>query len=699
MLKLRFFNLVSASLLFSLQAFTAEEPSPQNPYPYGIKKTASAQKPPPKEPSKLYTDRFYDDGCSFWFRAKHREANGIGYDQGYTSLDGFFTFNTMGEWHPFFDVRAHIFNDGHPAGNLGFGLRYLPDNLPAVFGINGFYDIKSTSHSTFQQAGLGIEVMGTHWEMHANGYFPIFGSENLYAIGFDKFQGHKALFKASSEVSFKGFDLSVGRKLLQKNFFSLSSALGGYMFFADYDKQAKGGLVKFKSQITPFFSVETQASYDSYFKGILQIQAAFNIPFGKQIRTKTKGMTSKQSIFLARRLAQEVDRFEMIVSDKHGIYVTGEDPRSETPLNIVFVDNTKASGDGSFEAPYDTLIAAQDNSSPGDMIYVFGGTGTPLKMSDGITLKQGQWLQGGANPFVLSTPYGLGGAPALSSLRPSVMNMTGSAVILNDDNIITGFDLRASVSGILGTGIEKFTAEDNHLLLSSIFDINLLGPSGEVILKNNTSSSPNGLKILTESDINIALEGNTFTNSNKNLDIDILGSSIGLITISKSNTFEDAEIGSSIVTRGDSSVLITVRDNFFTSTATSDNYNLTILTTANAVTGVIIKDNSFSSSMPAIELLANLKGTADWAVLNNVGQYSGDTVPTYPFRFFTTSISSADLYLINNIASNNGYALINDGALSTFQAVSPTVSLSGLETTNTGSFSTTGTIEYLPVSP
>ena len=84
------------------------------------------------------------------------------------------------------------------------------------------------------------------------------------------------------------------------------------------------------------------------------------------MRAKTKVGNSKQNTFLARRIAEEVDRFEMIVSDEKTESYVGNDPRTNTPLHIVFVNNTRSAGDGSYENPYSSLLMAQNNSQPGD---------------------------------------------------------------------------------------------------------------------------------------------------------------------------------------------------------------------------------------------------------------------------------------------------------------------------------------------
>jgi len=61
--------------------------------------------------------------------ARHIDPNGIGYNQGYTTLEGFFPlYNDWEKWVFFLDTRAHVFNNGKPAVNAGIGTRYLTNN-------------------------------------------------------------------------------------------------------------------------------------------------------------------------------------------------------------------------------------------------------------------------------------------------------------------------------------------------------------------------------------------------------------------------------------------------------------------------------------------------------------------------------------------------------------------------------------------
>ena len=699
-----FFSLICTSLSFSPELFsegTGTPPPPkQAPNPYFNKPKSQALKDHTsstttinlhkaniKEPSK--------NPQSFRFSARHREANGIGYNQGYTSLDGFFIFESITNWYPFFDVRAHLFNNGKPAANLGFGLRYLPDTIAAVFGVNSFLDFKATTHSSFEQAGVGLEILGTKWEMRANGYIPIFCRNNLYQMGFYQLHNHSAIFQARRELAFKGFDLSLDRILTKKQHWDLSATLGGYRFFADYGMNATGGLIRFKSNISPYFSLETQGSYDNLFKGIMQIEAAFNIPLGKRIQAKTKRRPSSKDLALAGRLAEKVDRFEMIVSDRYNQNYAGKDPRTGKQLHIIFVDNLKSGGNGTSEHPYGSLSSAEENSSPGDMIYVYGGDGSPRQMNEGIVLQTNQWLQAGSSPFTLETPFGLCQVPIQSTRRPSISHSSGETVVLASGNIITGFDIRSSHSNILGIDVHDLIVQDNNFLGTAINDIWLLNASGDLIITNNLSLGNNGFHLHTKNNVIVALEKNTFINDSTNLNLEFFNTSNSQVFITNANSFSNSALGSLLTTQVTSNVFFTIEDNTFSDTSTTAPACLAILSTGNSTLTAVIRHNDFTADTPSLDLGATLLSTSNWYVIGNSGTYTGSVSPTHPFNFLAGSIASTNLLLVGNFASNNGYSLSN-GFLSSFTAESPNLSLTGLENINTGSFTTTGSITYVP---
>lgn len=103
---------------------------------------------------------------------RHIESGGIGYEDGYTTLEAFFASDpSHGVITPFLDGRAHIFNNGKWAANTGIGVRALWGNR--AYGINSYYDYRNTGRFNSNQIGLGLETLGELFDFRINGYFPV----------------------------------------------------------------------------------------------------------------------------------------------------------------------------------------------------------------------------------------------------------------------------------------------------------------------------------------------------------------------------------------------------------------------------------------------------------------------------------------------------------------------------------------------
>ncbi len=642
--------------------------------------------------------------ASFRLSVSHREANGIGYNEGYSSVDGFFAFTSIQNWHPFFDVRTHFFNDGKVAANAGFGIRYQPNTLHVLFGVNGFFDFRHTHHSTFEQAGFGVEALGSKWVARANGYFPIINKDNLYDVAFTGFSGHNAFFSVDREVAFKGADVSLGRTLFRRQYFSLSSTLGGYMFFAKYDKAAKGGLLKVKADLSRYFSIEGQFSYDTLFKDIFQGEAAFHIPFGKKVKARKKGISCNTRIALADRITENVDRFEIIVTDHHNTQTVAKDPRTSNDLYIVFVDNTKSGGDGTAESPYSTLQAAQNNSAPGQMIYVYGGNSTASGMNSGITLQDNQWLQGSGRSFIALTSYGLDKIPAQTTNWPTIANTGGVVVTLANDNLIQGFNILASTYGIYGSHITNFSSMHNNLAGGALFDFWLSEVSGDISIINNYSYSKNGLALTTTQDVTFDIEDNFFSNTgaqNMALTFTATSDSLGSIGF---NTFQRSEEGSVIATQNNARLSLNIEENIFQNIQDTADYALQ-LSASNVSNLITVMQNNTATAPTLVGFDFQTSGSATsfFYIVENTSTYSGSELSAFPFNFNVISTATSNPLLEDNVANSSGYELSNSST-STFNVQSPTLSLEGLESLNTGSFTISGTgsitfISYTPSIP
>jgi hypothetical protein len=639
--------------------------------------------------------------ASFRLSLKHIEANGIGYDQGYTSVDGFFAFTSIENWHPFFDIRGHMFNDGLPAANVGVGVRYQPNEAHMIFGVNGFFDFRRTHHSTFEQVGFGIEALGSLWEFRGNGYFPIINSNNLYEVGFTGFTGHEAVFDVKRELSFTGFDLSIERTFFKKQFFSLSGLLGGYMFFADYGKQASGGLFKLKANLSRYFAFEGQTSYDTLFKGIVQGQVALNIPFGKKIKARKKGLSCSTSERLADRLAEDVERFEIVVVDHYNTQTLALDVRNQEILYFVFVDNLSAAGgDGTAELPYNTLAAAEANSTSEDLIYVYPGTGTTLGLDAGITLQDNQWLQASSKDLPVLTAYGASIIPAQTTLYPSIGNTSGNTITLGNNNVVNGFNILAKTSGIVGTAINGGIISNNNIVGGTSYDIFLTNVGGAISIENNSGYSATGLLVNTNQDITLLVQNNLFANrGSKNLDLTFRGSATSTASI-QFNTLKFSEEGSSVSVQQLASLRLLVEGNTFTNIQDTADSALA-LTTANSSTAIAsFQNNTFSGpSATGLSITANDTSLSSLYLLDNTSSYSGSSLTIYPFTFVTNSSATSTYYLENNTANASGFLLSNDSASANFIVQSPDLAITGVESMNSGTFTTEGDITFVSFDP
>src|SRR5689334_4156318 len=121
---------------------------------------------------------------------RHIESGGIGYQQGYTTLEAFFAADpSHWKFTPFLDARGHVFDNGKWAANAGIGLRTLWADR--AYGINAYYDYRNTERFHSNQVSMGLETLGARWDFRINGYLPIGAkTSSAYHTDFGAFSGH-----------------------------------------------------------------------------------------------------------------------------------------------------------------------------------------------------------------------------------------------------------------------------------------------------------------------------------------------------------------------------------------------------------------------------------------------------------------------------------------------------------------------------
>lgn len=420
--------------------------------------------------------------------ARHLEPDGIGYDNGYTTLEGFFSFENdlNASWFPFLDVRGHLFNDGRFASNLGLGLRYFRNR---IWGINAYYDFRSASKQDFNQISLGLETLGPVWDVRMNGYLPIGAkTSSFYDSKFYKFKEHRLILSSKQTFALKGLDAEFGVHVRRQSRFPLYFAAGPY-YLNGKAKSSWGAKGRVSLDLYKYLRLEGRVSYDAIFRTIAQAELSLVIPLGKKMKPR-KGFCCPN--FFSQDIVARVDRNEIIPIDKRRVKSLAINPQTGDPYFFWFVNNLSSSN-GTFESPFNELILAQNRSKPHDIIYVYPGDGTSTGMNAGITLKNHQKLLGAGLDHQLLTTRGNITIPPQSTGLPLLTHFLGEIVTLASQNEVSGVQLRSlNNKGFFCSNIHKALIHRNRIYgFSSLFLsltglVYLDGASGIIEIKNNT---------------------------------------------------------------------------------------------------------------------------------------------------------------------------------------------------------------------
>ena len=323
---------------------------------------------------------------------KHIEGKGIGYRNGYSTLEGFFapTHKIIGNWIPFIDARMHVFDNGNPAANAGGGVRYLSKR---AWGLNTYYDFRKTSHKNYNQVSLGLESLGEIWDFRINGYLPILGKQSsVFDIKFDHFSGHSMILGRKKEFALKSIQAEVATHALKIRNAPAYLAAGPY-YLAGSGETTWGGKARLAFNFFDHFTAEGIFSYDNLFKAICQGRVSLNLPLGP----KRPIPFSKKERKKLEYAHQRVDRNEIIPTDQARFNAVAIDPASQKPYVFWFVDNTstcKGSCNGTFESPYPLLAQAENSAEKYNVIYVYQGNKTDRNLDTGFIMKDNQRLLG-----------------------------------------------------------------------------------------------------------------------------------------------------------------------------------------------------------------------------------------------------------------------------------------------------------------
>lgn len=196
-------------------------------------------------------------------------------------------------------------------------------------------------------------------------------------------------------------------------------------------------------------------------------------------------MNKGQKAFVKRTL-RRVMRNE-IVPVKRKSKVRPLRDENGNPLQVFFVNNLVACpGTGSFESPFCSLPLAQNNSTPGSLIYIYEGDGTSMNYSGPFAMLEGQTYQGSGIPITIggiTIPVQAAGSPVITSLA--------TGIVVADNTTVRGLIIEGAGGGfgIAGLAVDNVLIEYNTISNPGIHGIDIGNHSGTVTIRYNTANN------------------------------------------------------------------------------------------------------------------------------------------------------------------------------------------------------------------
>lgn len=247
--------------------------------------------------------------CIGTIRARHIEPRGVGYNHGYTTIEGlsFPAQDSTYIW-PLIDVRGHRFDNNEYAANGGLGFRYYAPEPQVIFGFNSYIDYRTNHFHKFHfsQVGAGVEILNPYVDVRINGYLPLKKWERVRKCTFRNSSGKFFISRKKVKAALEGGDLEIGNALFHNDDIELYGAVGTYLY-ADHCQNLWGGRYRVHLSVYTHFFVDALITHDPVFGIRGQGQVGVNIPLG----------CSGKKSWMQRRLTQPVQRHEIIVLHKY----------------------------------------------------------------------------------------------------------------------------------------------------------------------------------------------------------------------------------------------------------------------------------------------------------------------------------------------------------------------------------------------
>lgn len=518
-----------------------------------------------------------DNGIAPRYSLRRSFGDGIGYTNGFTYGEAFVPLWINNGHRLFFgDVRVVNFDDSRLwEFNFGAGYRWLNAEQDIVFGVNAFYDARRTNRFTYQQLGVGAEVLCGCWEFRANGYIPVGPQRKQIGItGFfnPQFVGTNISLNqiARFETTMGGFDVEAGRMLPFLQRFRPRAYIGFYHYSNDQVQTANGVQGRLEAwvndNISLHLAVQNDAVFDTTTTGGLAIHWG--------------GPKNAGSSSVAARLGRRVVRDPNIVIAQQDELRTelAIDPSTGQPIEVRHVNSAAAAGgDGSVENPFNSLAQLQAGSGPNMILFAHAAS---VFTSQNVTLQNNQRLLGEGIAHQFTATQGTFLLPRATSgvVQPLIRNAMNFGVMLANDTEVSGFNLLA-VQGEAIFGMNISNVNINRNLITDT--------------TSNATFDGNAITLLNVSGVNNITQNQIFNPEDDAIDVDLTGTTSSTINIVNNTVHSPQDDSVDIVVEDDTTLNVTISNNSFTQ---SSENALEVVFEENAQVTAVIQNNRINGT-------------------------------------------------------------------------------------------------------
>lgn len=237
-------------------------------------------------------------------------VNNFGLATNYSTLALLFASEyQLGHFMPMLDIRGYLFDKGFYAASVGVATRYIPkrNSFCELLGMNLYYDWRQGFGTSFNQIGVGLEVLSRRWDLRANAYIPIGNFKHRVNHKFDGYIGPYKYNHSVCKFTNYGFNLEAGYLAVNQKNFLFYAATGPYYFSRKSWNKTFGWELRVRPQFRDYLALDLSGSYDHVFQWLFQVTAILYLPL-----YHISGKNQRPCGITDRQIYQPIERFEVM---------------------------------------------------------------------------------------------------------------------------------------------------------------------------------------------------------------------------------------------------------------------------------------------------------------------------------------------------------------------------------------------------